>query len=458
MDKFELFLEKNRQKRLSIHCLGDALIDMYFQVEVNRISPEFPMPVMSMRRDDHVSKPGGVGNVAAQFKHFNIDLTLFCFLSARLETILKANNIKYCDLLSPAYLRIPVKQRYLEKDIQITRLDIEDKNYGESDEVIKKCRRELANEMLNYKKPDVVVLSDYGKGFFGEENIVKNYPNAITIVDPKNGTLTKWHGCTIFKPNAQEAKNLSGLDDWKDQALFFKQQLNCKSVVITNSGKSVSGIWEHEFFEYIPENKVSVRSSVGAGDCFVAFLAMVVGHGFTGVDAVEIAYYAGSKYVQGMFNRPITPAELSPSKFVKPEDLINRDFKLVFQNGCFDIVHSGHIQALKFAAQKGDKLVVALNSDESIKRLKGTSRPIKPLSERMAVMAAMEMVDFVTYFEEDTPLEIIETCKPDVLVKGAQYTGKIVGEDIVSEVYRAPMVDGVSTTILLDGKHHLCSS
>jgi D-beta-D-heptose 7-phosphate kinase/D-beta-D-heptose 1-phosphate adenosyltransferase len=457
MDKFQLFLKKNREKRLSIYCLGDILLDLYYQVEVNRISPEFPMPVMSMKRDTPVVKPGGVGNVATQFKHFNVNSRLFCFLNIKLEHVLKQLNVKYCDLMFNSSIKIPVKQRYLEKDIQITRLDIEDQDYGLNKTEIEECRAQLVKELKAYPRQDVTILSDYGKGLFSEENIIKELSSdSITIVDPKYGPLKKWQGCTIFKPNAKEAKELSGLTDWKEQSLYFKRELDCEAVVVTNSGKSVYGIWGDEFFEYFPEEKVSVRSSVGAGDCFVAFLAMAVGHGFRGVDAVEIAYYAGAKYVQGTYNRPITPAELSPNKIVMPEDLLNRDFKLVFQNGCFDILHSGHIQSLKFAAQKGDKLVVALNSDESVKRLKGDSRPIKPLSERMAVMAAIDVVDFVTCFEEDTPLEILQKCKPDVLVKGAQY-GKIIGEEIVPETYRAPMVDGVSTTILLGDKPHLCN-
>ncbi len=458
MDNFQILLDKNRQKKLSILCVGDSMIDEYYQIEVNRISPEFPMPVMSTTNSSptHV-KLGGVGNVAAQFKHFNVDVKIDCFINSSFrETLIKQQftNIKMAREFPWDVIKIPVKRRYLEGEIQIIRLDIEEPNYGFSEVGISAIRLDSFNEIKNQ---DVVIFSDYGKGFFGDLNYLEIYKNSITIVDPKCGSLKKWKGCTIFKPNAKEAKDLSGLNEWKEQSLYFKKALNCEAVVITNSGKSVCGIWKDEFFEYIPEQKVSVRSSVGAGDCFVAFLAMAVGHGFIGVDAVEIAYHAGSKYVQGMYNRAITPAELSLNKIVNPDDLLNRDFKLVFQNGCFDIIHSGHIQALKFAAQKGDKLVVALNSDESIKRLKGESRPVKPLKERLAVMAAIDVVDFVTYFEEDTPLEILQRCKPDVLVKGAQYEGKIIGEEIVPETYRAPMVDGVSTTILLGDKHHRCN-
>ena len=237
--------------------------------------------------------------------------------------------------------------------------------------------------------------------------------------------------------------------DWQDQAKFFYDRLNCQSVVITRGGGGVVGITDGQLWEFKPESQVKVESVVGAGDCFCAFLAMATAHGFKAKEAAEIAWKAGAIYVQNSMNRPIVPAELCEDKIVHPADLSSRDFKLVFTNGCFDILHEGHIESLKFAKSKGEKLVVALNSDESIKRLKGPDRPVKNLRQRMAVMAAIRYVDFVTYFEEDTPLEVIKTIVPDVLVKGSQYTGPIVGEDIVSEVYRAPMVDGVSTTILL---------
>ena len=129
-----------------------------------------------------------------------------------------------------------------------------------------------------------------------------------------------------------------------------------------------------------------------------------------------------------------------------------RDFHLAFTNGCFDILHEGHLNTLRFAKSKGDKLVVALNSDASIKRLKGEGRPIKPLDQRMAVMAALDMVDFVVSFDEDTPQQVIEKIRPDALIKGADWeTGAIVGSDIVPEVYRAPILEGLSTTRFVQG-------
>ena len=453
------FLKRNTEKKLSIFCFGDAVIDEYYQVKVDRISPEFPMPVMIMQEEKPIRKLGGVANVIMQFKHFNIDTYLCSFVDSKLEFLLQQNNIDFYDsefMVSGKKALIPVKKRFLDGEVQVTRLDIEKANYGLQKHEIDKYLPSMISQIGSRERPDVVVLSDYCKGFFSSNfNWCKNvFKDSITIVDPKQGSLDQWVGCTIFKPNAKEAKILSGCETWQEQAFFFEKVLGCRAVVITHGDEGVYGSWDGTLFEYHPSESVKVKSVVGAGDCFTAFLAMAVGHGFQGMDAIKIAYKAGSRYVQGIYNKPIFPVELSDSKIVSAHDLKNRDFKLAFQNGCFDIIHSGHLQALRFAASKADKLVVALNSDASVKRLKGDSRPIKPLHERMAVMASLEMVDFVVSFEEDTPLEVIKACRPDVLVKGAQYgEGTIVGEDIVPETYRAPMIDGVSTTTLLDKLH-----
>ena len=180
-------------------------------------------------------------------------------------------------------------------------------------------------------------------------------------------------------------------------------------------------------------------------------LALATAYGMPLVEAVEVAYRAGEIYVQNRFNRPIVPAELSTSKIIKPEDLSKRDFKLVFTNGCYDILHPGHYSTLDFAKSKGEKLLVALNSDDSVRRLKGESRPINNLSKRLQMVSRLDMVDFVMAFDEDTPLEVIKRCMPDVLIKGGDYTGKsIVGDDIIDEVYYAPLVDGESTTAVVN--------
>lgn len=457
------FLRRNQQKKLKIHCVGDAMIDEYYKVKVNRISPEHPVPVM-VCQNEVVRRPGGAANVAYQFKHLNAEVQLLCLYDPDALKVFKEHQINLFDYDPKFNATLPVKRRYLDNGIQVApRHDFELDLCGCDLENIE-TQIILISSYISKSLPDVAVLSDYNKGFFAEHsntkyifstndshNILGAYKGVKTIVDPKTGRLQKWKGCTIFKPNAKEAQELSGMKNWKDQSLYFKSELECEAVVITHGGDRVVGIWKDDFFEFVPTKKVAVESVIGAGDCFAAFFAAATGHGFNPVESAEIAWNAGAVYVQQRMNRPVVPAELINDKIVQPEDLRKRDFKLVFTNGCFDILHKGHLQTLKFAKSKGDKLVVGVNSDSSIKRFKNKSRPIVPLEHRMAVLAALDDVDFVVSFDEDTPLNVIEKIMPDVLVKGGDYSiENIVGSNIVPEVYTAPIVADSSTTKIIE--------
>lgn len=452
------FLKATREKRVSIHCLGDAMLDEYISVNVDRISPEFPMPIMRSNTDQGCLRPGGVANVVFQMDAFNVDRSLYSFPDPKVEIGWGRNGV--CRKSFPneprfLELSLPIKRRFLHDGVQVARLDIENPDCGltkgQIDAIISSIMRGINQSSL---KPDVAICSDYGKGFFSSSlNLLHCYREVTTIIDPKFGPLEKWKGCTIFKPNAKEAASLSGLSQWQDQCRFFQEQLGCTSVVITHGGEQVVGIDSDRLFAYQPQQKVKIESVVGAGDCFAAFLAMAVARGFSVPDAAKIAYQAGAIYVQRNMNQPLSMADFSGGGIVDPEILAcRRNSKLVFTNGCFDILHEGHLKLLEFAKGKGDRLVVAVNSDESVRRLKGIHRPVKPLDQRMAVLAGLKMVDFVVSFDEDTPLEIIKKIRPDVLVKGADYQLEaIVGNDIVPEVYRAPLLDGISTTKILKG-------
>jgi D-beta-D-heptose 7-phosphate kinase / D-beta-D-heptose 1-phosphate adenosyltransferase len=442
------FLKRNQQKRLNIHCVGDAMVDEYYKVKVNRISPEHPVPVM-VCQNEVVRKPGGSANVSYQLKHLNVETKLVCFHDPSAANVFLDHNICCLNSSSNFSCTLPIKRRYLDNGIQVApRHDFERPLCGLTPDQIDLFSKDFFSTTSQHK-PDVAILSDYDKGFFNSSQykIIDYYKDVITIVDPKKGPVEKWKGCTIFKPNSKEAAEISGKNTWQEQAKFFKQELGCEAVVITFGGEKVVGISGNDFFEFVPTKKVLVESVIGAGDCFAAFFATAIGHGFNPVESAEIAWEAGSVYVQQRMNRPVVPAELSPDKIVSPKDLRERDFKLVFTNGCFDILHKGHIETLKFAKSKGDKLVVALNTDESIKSFKDKSRPVVPLEHRMAVISSIQYVDFVVSFDEDTPIKAIESIMPDVLVKGDGYQIKdVVGFDLVPEVCIAPSVEQASTT------------
>ena len=455
------FLKCNRERKLTIRCIGDALIDEYFNVDVTRVSPEAPLCIMRSYNTEAKRRPGGVANVAHQLKHFNVERQLVCFSDPVLDEVLFEHLLMGFDKntsfdIAPDGGFIPRKRRYSHDGTQVCRHDIEDKCYGLKD--IKSAQNSLLTLMSKYdpqtENPDVVILSDYDKGIFTNTDIdwISYFRDKITIVDPKSNPIKRWKGCTIFKPNKNEAALLSGTTNWGEQCEYFHNELGCKGVFITHGGDKVVGSWDKHLFCYTPEKKVNVASVIGAGDCFMAGLAMAIGHGFEGRDAAEIAYRAGEVYVQQKLNRPIVPAEMSPDGIVDPLDLVKRDFKLVFANGCFDILHAGHLQMLEFAKSKGDKLVVAVNTDESIRKYKGPTRPKNCLKMRMDVLAALKVVDFVTCFEETDPVEIIKRMQPDVQIKGRDWEGKPMPETgLVPEVYFAPLIDGVSTTKLLSG-------
>lgn len=472
----ERFLKK--QNKIRIGVVGDAMIDEYFHVSVKRMSPEFPIPVMlSEEEGPYKVMPGGAANVAYQFRHFDVDAQLCSLIDYSAKSIFEMHGlgVSLChnmEDLTPTHLkdakitwgrlaRIPRKKRIYDRDFPTYRWDVEKFNHGLMPDELSSCINALRQGYKSYSsKFDALVFSDYGKGLFHDSEEISWIDfvgNEIpTLVDPKDGNLEKWKGCTVFKPNAKEAEELSGETKWQDQCKYFKEKINCDSVVITQGGEGVVGQIGSDVFQYRPSrNNMYPESVIGAGDCFMAFMAMAVGHGFNIREAAEIAYEAGAVYVTKKHNEPVTPYQLHKqvdpiqAKFIEPAKLSKLN-GVVFANGCFDILHRGHLETLKYAAEQGEYLVVALNSDSSVSRLKGPERPINPLLERMNLMASLDFVDFVVSFEEDTPSEIIDQICPDVIVKASDYKPEdVVGSDR-ARIVIAPLVEGLSTTIILE--------
>ena len=445
MELLQRFIEKVNAVKKTVHVIGDSLLDEDFQVQINRISPECPNVNIILSEDSAPSRvyPGGAANVCFNLNKFNVNCILYCFLDIEACVTIKNYGINFQGKLLPEEHLIPRKKRYYEKGCQVVaRWDIEKPNYGLDD--LYELQLDLCNKWSNGKHlPDVIIFSDYNKGLFSGKFRLEWYvTNITTVVDPKAAPLGKWEHCTVFKPNSKEAEILSGEKDWKKQCDFFKKELCCRAVVITQEGDGVVGKTD-DYFEYRPKLNVKPQDTVGAGDAFSGILGLALTHGFTIEEAAIIAFHAGVIYVQQNQRGTFGPECLYTSKILKNCDkLKNRNYKLVFTNGCYDLVHTGHLSTLEFAKSKGDKLIVAVNSDESVKRLKGPSCPILSLEDRMKLLAALDCVDFVISFEEDTPLEIIQKIKPDVLVKGQDYVGNAVGADILKEVYYVPLIEG----------------
>lgn len=439
MNIVKKFIESfNRITYPSIAVLGDLIIDEYYDCKMERISPEYPVPIIKLKNQKpYKTTGGGAYKVRNQINKF-IGCNFFGFESLK-------HNIYSRNINKMHKAKIPIKKRYFCNGHQVARIDIEDSNYGLSKDTI------LENNNISYEffksmiKPKVLVISDYNKGFLTQECInlfLSNSQDIITIVDPKLGPASKWYGCTIFKPNFKEATNMTGTTDWKKQCDILMQETNCKACIITNEGEGVYYKIDGNYGEYKPDFKTIATSVVGAGDCFISFLAICQAIDFTFEESIEMAFAASSLYVQNTSGDAILLSDLIKYDDFSNTKIVNSDFdfsqekNLVFTNGCFDAgLTPGHIECLKFAKKQGNKLVVALNSDSSVKRLKGESRPIYSLNERMKIVASLEFVDYVTWFEEDTPLEIIKKIKPKKIVKGGDYQPEdVVGKEIAEIV------------------------
>lgn len=448
------YIEKIKNAYGKITVIGDFMIDQYYNVNCERISPEYPLPVYISENMDAISVPGGAGNLARQFQDFNVSVDLLSLIDSTSDQLLNKYDIPHgFSVYLPVDKHVPIKQRLFQDQFPLVRWDIESKNYG------LKNLSDYQSKLFNTKSAswhnwtpdsDIVLYSDYDKGVFADISSVPMPKNAITIIDPKNGPLSKWTGCTAFKPNSKEAYNFTGLTFWEDQVKSLQDTLQCKMVIITRGGDGVVGTIENELFEYSPITKKAATSVIGGGDTFMAFLALGLLTDIPVLEAITSAWEAGSIYVDKRYNEPVTVRDLknkfTPTKFISREELSKID-NLVFTNGCFDLgLTRAHIEIIKFAKKQGDKLVVAVNSDASVSRLKGPTRPIMTLRDRMEILAGLEDVDYVVSFEEDTPLEIIKETVPKIIVKGGDYTPETTVGYGICKVIMAPHFDCISTT------------
>ncbi len=438
-------LNRQYEYRPKIAVVGDSILDEYYKVSSDRISPEFPIPVMhSLDGIPFKKSLGGAANVCAQFKNFNFDVDLFSLINKDIREINTFINMDKCVYSD----KVPIKRRFYNGKFPLYRLDVEVDNYGLDSDNLKKTQQKIFND-LGLSLYDVIIFSDYGKGIFNNQKI---FPlvneNAITIVDPKKGPLEKWKGCSIIKPNSKEAFDLTGTSDWRKQCEIIINKTSCQAVVITNEGFGVVGNVMDSFFEFYPEHVIEAKSVIGAGDCFVAILSMCMAHSIDIKKAIKIAFKACSSYVSHSFNNPLFPIDLEFGKIVNENSLKKRDFSLAFTNGCFDIIHPGHISLLEFAKSKADKLVVAINSDKSVKKQNKSHGLVNNLETRKKIISSLACVDYVVDFDEETPERIIKTISPDFLVKGSDWPNP-VGSDFVKKVFIFDLINNYSTTNII---------
>ena len=377
---------------MKVLIIGDIIIDRYIYGTSTRISPEAPVPVVTYQHE--VEKLGGAGLVYENLKSLGVDVTLF-------------------DADQPH----SVKTRVICDGHYITRIDNDENANG--DEVLRAIKRQPNLEQYEY-----VILSDYNKGTLDESIEIIKYLNTFgckVIVDPKEHA-NHYKGAWLVKPNYKEFSDF-GFTNWVG------------NIITTNAGENVVASIDGEVYD-VPVDPVEVSDVTGAGDCFLAAFVYGLTLQKDYQTCLEIAIKASRTSVQHV-----------GTYILQPKDLYE---VVVFTNGVFDILHKGHLELLKEARSLGSKLVVGINSDASVKRLKGESRPINDERTRVEQLEVLPWVDEVFVFNDDTPYNLIKKLKPALIVKGGDYTVEtVIGHDL-APVHLVPTVQGYSTTRIIE--------
>lgn len=464
-------------KRINVLVVGDFMVDIYVRGQVTRISPEAPVPIINVTETDY--RLGGAGNVANNIVSLGgKPVILTCIGRDQEGAILldRLNEID-CDMqYIGQYENISTicKIRVVSDNKQFLRIDKGEKNpvLDEYVEYVRRCIDQIFNGI------DIVVISDYDKGVISAEfvHIIIQYAksrNIPTIVDPKGKDYDKYEGATICTPNMEELSVVTGYNAITEENIALCANMLLKkgiqNILITRSDKGMTLITKDNksHFPIVAKEVVDVT---GAGDTVVAMLAIAMGSGLPVNDCCVIANQAASIVVQKFGTATVSLQELKKlndtdiysRKLVTINDIISiRDSLqkkgkiIVFTNGCFDLLHAGHLELLQRAKSYGDVLVVGLNSDQSIKRIKGEKRPIVNECDRAVMLSGLECVDYIIIFDGDSPQKLIEAVRPNVLVKGADWIGKkIAGEDFIQstdgQVKYIQLKEGYSTTNIIN--------
>ena len=461
-----------QNKTPKILVIGDLMIDHYLWGSCDRISPEAPVQVINIESESIVL--GGAGNVINNLKALGAKVDVIsvigeCKASKELKGLLTDINVNTQYLIAQKDRAASKKSRIIAANHQVIRYDHEstDEINEKSQISILKIYEEIVN---NY---DAILLSDYGKGlltFKLTQSLISiaNKNKKKILVDPKGLDYSKYKGAYLLTPNKKEASEATQSVIKDNESLTnaiksLKEQCSLEVSLVTLSEQGVA-IFDNELRIH-PTVAIEVFDVTGAGDTILASLGFALSCNKNIDEAVKFANLASGVVVGKIGSATATLNEIieyesslnksNSDEHIKTwdeisliiDELKDRDRKIIFTNGCFDILHIGHIKYLEQAKSFGDVLILGLNSDNSIQRLKGENRPINNQTDRAYILASLEVVDYLVVFDEDTPYELIKLIKPDVLVKGGDYEGKqVIGQDIVKELKLVKFIDGKSTT------------
>ena len=456
----------------NILVLGDLMIDHYLWGSCERISPEAPVQVVDIAKETTVL--GGAGNVVNNLHSLGAQVSVSSVIGDDVEgkellTMLHDIGVNSDNIIIQNSRKTSKKSRVIAVSQQIIRYDKESKEEITS-ESVENILSSLKTSITSY---DMIILSDYGKGVLTDglsQHVIKlaNEHGVKVLVDPKGSDFSKYSGAYLLTPNKKEAILATGIDikdddSLKEALLQLKEQCNLGVSLITLSEDGIA-IYDKKL-EKFPTVAKEVFDVTGAGDTVIASIGFALSAGLTLDETAAFSNLAAGVVVGKIGSATVSINEIEEYEaslhkstsdahiktFADIDGIVTRcranGKKVVFTNGCFDILHVGHVKYLQIAKSFGDILIVGLNSDASVTRLKGPTRPVNIAQDRAYLLAALEAVDFVVPFGEDTPYDLIKMIQPDVLVKGGDYEGKaVVGTEFASELKLVDFVDGKSTT------------
>ncbi|AQM18829.1 MULTISPECIES: bifunctional D-glycero-beta-D-manno-heptose-7-phosphate kinase/D-glycero-beta-D-manno-heptose 1-phosphate adenylyltransferase HldE [Vibrio] len=454
--------------------IGDVMLDRYWYGPTGRISPEAPVPVVKVENSEE--RPGGAANVAMNIASLGghahiVGLTGVDEPANVLTETLTALKVS-CDFVAlPNYPTI-TKLRVLSRGQQLIRLDFEDKFENTDPELI------LSRMELALPKVKAVILSDYAKGALEHvQQLIQKAraANVPVFIDPKGADFERYRGATLLTPNMSEFEQVVGKvkteQELVEKGFALIEQFDLGALLVTRSEHGMTLLQRNQKPFHLPTLAKEVYDVTGAGDTVISVLAASVAAGKPLDEACALANAAAGVVVGKLGTSTVSTIELAEAVHgskdtdygvISEQALIDavkvaqaQGEKVVMTNGCFDILHAGHVSYLNHAAKLGDRLIVAVNTDESVKRLKGPGRPVNTTDRRMAVLAALGAVDWVVPFSEDTPQRLIAAVLPNLLVKGGDYKPEDIagGEEVIAaggEVKVLNFEDGCSTTEIIE--------
>ena len=459
-------------KKPNILVIGDLMIDHYLWGSCDRISPEAPVQVVNVKKESSVL--GGAGNLINNLFALGAKVDVISVIgddavANELKSLLAKIEVSSSNLIVEETRKTSKKSRLIASQQQVLRYDMES-----IDDISEQSSNKiLENLKSNIKKYDSIILSDYGKGVLTTnltKEIIKiaNENKVKVLVDPKGKDYSKYKGSYTLTPNKKEAMEATNIDIKDEKSLVkaledLKQKCDLEVSLITLSENGIAILKDELIIK--PTVAREVYDVTGAGDTVIASIAFALGNDLNIEEAISFANLAAGVVVGKIGSATASLDEIyeyesslhksSSTSHIKTFQEIEKlaykfhelGKKVVFTNGCFDILHAGHVKYLEVAKSYGDVLIVGVNADSSVRKLKGPTRPINNQDDRAYILASLESVDYVVIFEEETPYELIKLVKPHTLVKGGDYEGKdVVGQDIANELKLVQFVDGKSTT------------